>query len=310
MALDFEKIGIYVAVLAVAYVGWRFLNPFIFSSIARAIGAHKMVPLPSADMRPDPRAEGQARQAPPAAPTPTTGGFDRRAVAAVGGDWEAAARLNAVLAGLQAQRQPFVTREGALRTRIAWKLAVFRQAALYRLVALATAATCDWNARNVLGAALATRATLEATALLQDFGRRLQRLADDGDLAGIDALVTERGFASPLDGTPAAGATRGADPSQFLSMIDAIVGPNGSARADYDALSGLADVGALGQYRVFGELDKAGTAVTFSAEALYERGLFGHVLGGLGVLPAAEAALQTIEEKQALVAGLESAPAT
>ena len=60
---------------------------------------------------------------------------------------------------------------------------------------------------------------------------------------------------------------------------------------------------------MFGEFDKAGTAVTFSAEAGYERGLFGHVLGGLGGLVTAEAALKAIEEVLPRVAALESATA-
>ncbi len=301
MALDFEKIGIYLGVIAVGYVGWRLLNPFIFSSIARVLGAHKVTPLPSADMRPDPQTTAPATRS--ATAVPAGGGFDRRAVTAVSGDWEAAARLNAVLAGLQALRQPLVAREGALRTRTAWKVAVFRQAALYRLVALAAGAAANWNARNVLGAALAARALLEAAAVLQDSVQRLQRLAGEGDLAGIDALVTERGFASPVDGLAGAGAARGFDPA----LIGAGAGPDGSAREHYEALSGLCDAGALGQYRVFGEFDKAGTAVTFSAEAGYERGLFGHVLGGLGGLVTAEAALKVIEDALPRVAALETA---
>ena len=242
MDLNFEKIGIYLGVVAVGYVGWRLLNPFVFSSFARAIGAHKVTPLPSADMRPDPQTRTVATRT--AAAAPAGGGFDRRAVTAVGGDWEAAARLNAVLAGLQALRQPLVAREGALRSRTAWKLAVFRQAALYRLVALAAGAAADWNARNVLGAALSARGLLEAAALLQDAVQRLQRLAGEGDLAGIDAFVTERGFASPVDGLAGAGGSRGFDPA----LIDASAGPDGAARQHYDALSGLCDAGALGQY--------------------------------------------------------------
>jgi hypothetical protein len=298
MALDFEKIGIYLAVITVGYIGWRLLNPFIFSSMARAIGADKVTPLPSADMRPDPRSAVRV-----AAAVAAGIGFDRRAVTAVDGDWEEAARLNAVLAGLQARREAVLAREGALRARVAWKVAVFRQAALYRLVALAATAAADWNARNVLGAALAARGLLEATALLQDFERRLQRLTGDGDLAGLDALVTERGFASPVDGAAGAGASRGID----RALIDA--GADGSARAHYDALSGLCDAGALGQYRVFGELDKAGTAVTFSADAGFEHGLFGHVLGGFAALVPAEAALRAIEEALPRVAALETAAA-
>ena len=294
-----EKIGIYLAVLAVGYLLWRWLAPYVFSGLGRALGAHKMVPLPSADLR---EARPEIRAAAVRAAS-AVGGFDRRAVAAADGDWEEASRLNAVLAGLAAQRQPRVGREGALRTKVVWKVAVFHQAALHRLAALATGCAAAWNSHNVLGAAMAARAVQESVALLLDFERHLQRLCSDGDLGGIDALVMERGFANPLDGGPDAGVQHGFD----TALLDAGQAPDGLARAHYDALSGLCDAGALGQYRVFGELDKAGTAVTFSAEAGYERGLFGHVLGGLGALVPAEAALRAIEEKLPLVAALEAA---
>ena len=241
-----------------------------------------------------------ATRAAPAAAVAPGGGFDRAAVAAVEGDWEEAARLNAVLAGLQALRQGRVAREGALRTRAAWKVAVFSQAALYRVVALAAGSATDWNVRNVLGAALQARGVLEATALLADFDRRLQSLSSAGDLAGIEALVTERGFASPLDGPAGAGTQPGFDPA-LINGFDAV------ARAHYDALAGLCEAGALGQFRVFGELEKAGTAVTFSADSGFERGLFGHVLGGVAAIVATEAALRAIEEKLPAVAALEAA---
>ena len=301
MAFDYyeraEKIGIYLAVIAVGYVAWRLLLPYVFSALGRMVGADKAVPLASADLRPG---RDEVRAAPVAAAARVTGvGFDRRAVESVGGNWEETARLNAVLAGLAALRQSQVVREGGLRSRVAWKVAVFRQAALHRLVALAAGAAANWNARNVLGAALAARALLEAAALLADFDRRLEALCRDGDLAGIDALVTGRGFATPLDGLPPSG---GFDPA----LIDALAAPDGAARADYDALAGLCDAGALGQYRGFGEFDKAGTAVTFSAEAGYERGLYGHVLGGFGALVPAEASLRAIAEKLPLVAGIET----
>ena len=213
MTLDFVKIGIYLAVVTVGYFVWRLVLPFVFSGIGRALGAHKMVPLPSADLRDDPRALAALRAPPASAAAAARGGFDRAAVVSVGGDWEEAARLNAMLAGLSTQRQTRVAREGALRSRVAWKVAVFRQAALYRLVALAAGSAADWNVRNVLGAALQARGVLEAAALLADFDRRLQGLSSAGDLAGIDALVTERGFASPLDGPAGSGPQPGFNPA-------------------------------------------------------------------------------------------------
>jgi hypothetical protein len=308
------RIGIFLVVIGVGYAAWRLLNPFIFSTIARGLGAQHVVPLPSADMRPDrdavragsaSEAAAAARIAVAARTAPAAGGgangLDRQAVEAVGGDWEAAAKFNAVLAGLQARRQPAVARAGTLRARVAWKVAVFRQAALYRVVALGTGSAAAWNGGHVLGAALSARALLEAAALLADFERRVQRLAADGNLAGIDALATERAFASPLDGPAEAGRPRGVDPA----LIDAAFAADSNTRAHYDALADLSDAAALGQYRVFGELDKGNTEVAFSAGAGFERGVFGHVLAGFGALVPAEAALQAIDDLLPRVAALD-----
>ena len=299
------RIGIFLVVIGVGYAAWRLLNPFIFSTIARGLGAQHVVPLPSADMRPDrdavragsaSEAAAAARIAVAARTAPAAGGgangLDRQAVEAVGGDWEAAAKFNAVLAGLQARRQPAVARAGTLRARVAWKVAVFRQAALYRVVALGTGSAAAWNGGHVLGAALSARALLEAAALLADFER---------NLAGIDALATERAFASPLDGPAEAGRPRGVDPA----LIDAAFAADSNTRAHYDALADLSDAAALGQYRVFGELDKGNTEVAFSAGAGFERGVFGHVLAGFGALVPAEAALQAIDDLLPRVAALD-----
>ena len=258
-----------------------------------------MIPLPSADLRNSPRRDtrlSNSLTAVPvsAAPVAAEAGFDRGAVEAVGGDWEEAARLNAVLAGLAAQRQGSVARDGAQRGRVAWKLAVFRQAALHQLVALAQGSAANWNARQVQAAALCARALLEAVAELQGAAAQLQRLGEAGDLAALDALLMARSFALPLDGPVGAAAF---DPARLEA---------GAARADYDALSGLCGPAALGQYRVFGELDKAGTAVTFAPGAGFERGVLGHVLGGVAVLAPAEAALRGLAELQGRLAALEA----
>ena len=303
MDMNFEKIGIFLAVVAVLYVGWRVFGPFVFSIAARAMGANTVVPLASADLRPGPE---PVRTVLPA----VAGGFDRRGIEAVGGSWDEAAKLNLMLSELQAQRQTAVARDGAVRARTAWKLAVFRQAALYRVVALAMSCAANWNSRQVLGAALCARALLEAAAVLQDIFRRLEALCAAGDLAGLDALAMARGFASPLDGLAGVGGGEAFDPA----LVDAVPAPDGvmagwAARAHYDALSGLCEAGALGQYRVFGELDKAGTAVTFSADAGYERGVLGHVLGGVAALAAAEVALRAIDEMLPRVAALEGSAA-
>jgi hypothetical protein len=201
--------------------------------------------------------------------------------------------VNTLLAQLEARQRPVVAREGdLLRSKVAWKIVAFEQAALLRTLTLADGAVRLWNLRSVAGAVLCSRAVVETAAVLLDVAQELGRLGAAGDLAAIDALLMRRAFGSAVDGASAAAGAPGA--ADLARLIDAADRQAPGTRARYDILAGLSDPAALGQVRMAGEIDKSGTTVTFSAMAMFERGLLNQVAGGLQALAVVEAALGDI----------------
>jgi hypothetical protein len=204
----------------------------------------------------------------PRRPAATSGGagsgvaFNRAAVNAAGADWEGVQTVNTVLAQLQERKKTTLERQGDLLTsRSAWLVAVFEQAILYRITALAGGAIAMWEARNPLGATLSARSLLESGALVLAMARDLERLADDGRLAEIDAYVTERAFVTQPGGWIEQART--ARPVATLALIDSADQVCAGTRFCYDRLSEIAGPEALGQHSVFGAVDKSGTSVEF-----------------------------------------------
>jgi hypothetical protein len=282
MDMDYEKLGIGLAVIVVFFFLATRLPPMLMGGAAKMMGAGRRSNAAADEPQssPAPRAAGKSD----VAGRSEVPGFAREAVDAVEGDWEEISKVNALVAQLEARKQRVVAREGALlRSKVAWKIAAFEQAALQRTTALAAGSVRLWNLRSVAGAVLCSRSVIECAAVLLDAERELGRLAEAGDLAGIDALVMRLGFGGA------------AGPADLPGLIDACDRQAPGTRARYDILAGLSDAGSLGQVGLAGDLDKSGTAVTFSDTAMFERGLLNQVAGGLQALAVAETALAGID---------------
>ncbi|OWK18445.1 hypothetical protein AJ88_05180 [Mesorhizobium amorphae CCBAU 01583] len=114
-----------------------------------------------------------------------------------GEDVETVGEINAVIARLSERRKTEVRIVAPLdRSKLAWKIAVYQQAILYRIVMLATGVAQCWNSGNLLTSVLAARAFVETIAVLQDFEIRLSALLETEDLTAIDSLVMNRTFAN------------------------------------------------------------------------------------------------------------------
>jgi hypothetical protein len=75
---------------------------------------------------------------------------------------------------LAARRKTTIAAEGPFdRSKLAWKVATYQQANLYRVVALGAGARAAWNARNVLVTFLTARALVETVAVFDEFERSL-----------------------------------------------------------------------------------------------------------------------------------------
>ncbi|HAH65616.1 MAG TPA: hypothetical protein DCL72_09120, partial [Rhizobiales bacterium] len=105
--------------------------------------------------------------------------------------------VNDVLERLTARRVERIVIDGPLaKSKIAWKVATYAEALLYRVVALANGCAVNWNRNDALVSVLAARALVETVAVLMDLDRRLEDLLDKEDLAGINALIMNRSFST------------------------------------------------------------------------------------------------------------------
>lgn len=105
-------------------------------------------------------------------------------------DVDGVGMINDALARLTARRVERIAVEGPLeKSKVAWKVATYKEAQLYRVVELITGCAHNWNRRDVLGTSLAARALIETTAVLLDVDLRLRRLLNREDLKGIDTLI-------------------------------------------------------------------------------------------------------------------------
>jgi hypothetical protein len=113
------------------------------------------------------------------------------------GDKESVTEINASLDRLDAGRAVEINATGPfLRSKIAWKLAVYQHALLHRVVALMDGAALAWNSRCTLSAILSARALMETIAVMAEFEKQIAALLEQEDLGALDAIVQRGTFAS------------------------------------------------------------------------------------------------------------------
>lgn len=141
-----------------------------------------------------------------------------------------------------------------LDSKLAWKVGTYREAVLYRLVALCESLALNWNVQNMLGCNLAARALVETSALLLDFEHELSKVVGTNDLGAVNDLVTNRLFSTRekkwLEDHPEAQAVN------VLTLIDKLDRRLlKGARRVYDLLSESCHPNYLGHQAMFGTLD-------------------------------------------------------
>src|SRR4051812_13927086 len=113
------------------------------------------------------------------------------------GDVTLIKEINAGLRRMKAQRVDQIEVEGRLmESKLAWKLAVYRESVLWRIVALTESVAINWNSDNIVGAYLSARALIETSALLLDLEHELKKHIDARDLAALNTLLNSRTFAT------------------------------------------------------------------------------------------------------------------
>jgi hypothetical protein len=135
------------------------------------------------------------------------------------------------------------------------EIATYQQPVLYRVVMLASGCAANWNGRNLLCAYLAVRALVETVAVFCAFEVDLQKLIEKEDLGGIDALITNRTFATRdaelVQSHPETKAVN------ILTFIDKLEKEGLSGvRQHYDSLSERCHPNSFGQHHFFGVRDR------------------------------------------------------
>lgn len=106
--------------------------------------------------------------------------------------------VNKQLEALAARRRENIDLfdEPYCRSKIAWKVAVFSNAILFRFITLAEGVALSWNHGNYLSAVLNGRAMVETAAFFWKFVRDFERSAKAKDFGGVDTFVSYALFAT------------------------------------------------------------------------------------------------------------------
>lgn len=230
-------------------------------------------------------------------------GFSKESVMAVDGDWSSVSEINNVLERLRGRRRTEVRRTGVLaKSKVAWKVVVFQQTTLYRIVMLADGCAVMWNARNTLGSLLCARALFESVAMVWDFDKQVERFCEEENLKGVDDLVMNRTFATRLSRLyEKAESTKSVNVLGFIDKFDGLIA---GAREHYDDLSEYCHPNSIGNHLMFSDLDVESEVVALSETRRFERGVFDHVFGVFAALGLVELSLDEIDSFVPIIARL------
>ena len=203
-------------------------------------------------------------------------------------------QFNDTLSRLHARRVPEIAVAGPLlKSKLAWKLATFQQAVLYRVVMLASGCALNWNAGNVLCSYLAARALIETAVIFLTIEPELELYIQKEDLGAIDSILMNRIFSTRneqlIQDYPASKAVN------ILTLIDKLDqhGFHG-LRQHYDFLSEICHPNASGQSHFFGFRDPE-THVTHYSDARNLSRHMDHILGGAMLLPLIERVMDHVD---------------
>jgi hypothetical protein len=184
-------------------------------------------------------------------------------VKAVDGDEGAANVFNGCLLRLMARRKHLIAAEGdGEKSMIAWKLAAFQQAVLYRVVMLAQGSSNGWNDCNILSSILCARALLETIAATHYVEVNLARYVEKKDFKAMSLLVDGQAYATRNEEWLKDEA--GLKAVNVLTAIDKLDGLIPGIRRHYDFLSEWCHPNYLGQRFLFATIDPNKRTVAFS----------------------------------------------
>lgn len=221
--------------------------------------------------------------------------FERDAIERVGEKWADIEKFNDSLDRLRMRRIAAIEREGiAGQSKVIWKINVFKQLILYRIVMLADGCSAAWNAHNPLTSVLCARAAMETSAIILDFEAQLARYCEKENFAAIDDLITNYTFSTRLKDWVESEA--GTKATNILNIIDRLDKAYPGTRRHYERLSEMCHPNYLGHWVYFASLDVDADTVHLSDNASYEPGIFNVIAGGIFIICLVETSMDRIDE--------------
>jgi hypothetical protein len=221
-------------------------------------------------------------------------------------DAEGIGMINEALNRLIARRVAHIILGGSLKeSELAWTLAMYKEAQLYRVVALATGCASNWNRQDALCAALAARALLETIAVLMDLDLRLSRLLAHSDLNGIRELLLNRALSNRHESLK---HVPGVKAVNVMTIIDGIaekheLGPH--LKRYHADLSELCHPNLGGHLGLFGTINPDTPEAIYSSQTRLP--ILPMVLGAAMSITLAEQVFSSIDKAVLRVAELQQA---
>lgn len=203
--------------------------------------------------------------------------------------------LNTSLDRLSGMRASKISVSGKfLRSKIAWKLAVYQHALLHRIVALIDGVAVAWNNECTLSAMLSARGLMETLAVMAEFERQVDRLLKEQDLGGLDAVAQNGIFASrDPEWTKENPETKAMN---VVTYIDKFNKRFEGFRGHYDRLSERCHPNSLGHNFMFSKLDtNDGTVRYYDEREPRRNGQM--ILAALAPVPLAERISARLDER-------------
>jgi hypothetical protein len=206
------------------------------------------------------------------------------------------------LDALRALRQVTITAEGPLsRSKIALKLAIYRNSLLWRLVALYEGTAASWNGGAAISALLSARASLETLAVISHLCGRVGVLLTEDKLGELDTFLQHGLFANrDTDLLAIAPETLATNVLNYVKKLDKHI--PGTAEI-YDLLSERCHPNYAGHYGMFARLDQSTRTVRFSDDLNIQQ-IWDYILAGLFAMPLATVTIRTLDKLIPSVAAL------
>lgn len=220
-------------------------------------------------------------------------GFTRERV--IEKDWSKVEKFNNALERLSNRRVSEIRREGDYaRAKLAWKIGVFQQAIIHRIVMLGVGCTKSWDTKNFLAAILCTRAAMETCALVRDIEKSLQKLCKEGDFKAIDKLIDKASFGTRQKSWLQ--KDRNINAIHVLDCMRSLDKEIPGVLNHYEALSEFCHPNYLGLLFSFGKIDYDTATVTFSDSVADRKDIFSHIFTGMISVELTELTINSIDK--------------